>query len=251
MRTTILCALICTFGGIACKQASAPPPPPLTAKPAEPVKVEAPKEEALKVEPSDAAAVKADPEMASGSSAGALDPAKLTATAPAKYVAVFETSAGTFEIEVTRELAPHGADRFFNLVKNGFYDENRFFRVAAGFVVQWGLSGDPALNTVWREAHIKDDPVKDTNRKGNIVFATAGPDTRTTQLFINLADNTFLDAMGFAPFGKVTKGLSVVEKITSQYGETPNQMMIQTQGNAYLKQSFPKLDFIKKAKIKG
>lgn len=251
MRTTILCALICVFGEVACKQASAPPPPPLAAKPPEPVKVEAPKEEALKVEPGDAAAAKAEPQVASGSSAGALDPAKLTATAPAKYVAVFETSAGTFEVEVTRELAPNGADRFFNLVKSGFYDGNRFFRVAAGFVVQWGLHGDPALNTVWREARINDDPVKDTNRKGNIVFATAGPNTRTTQLFINLADNTFLDAMGFAPFGKVTKGLSVVEKITSQYGETPNQMMIQTQGNAYLNQSFPKLDFIKKAKIKG
>lgn len=245
MRTTIL--FVFCLAGLACKQASAPPPPPLPDKPAEALKVEPPKAEPARAETAPAA----DAGSATGSATAKLDPAKLTETAPAKYTAVFETSAGTFEVEVKRELAPVGADRFFNLVKNGFYEENRFFRVAAGFVVQWGLSGDPAVNSVWREAHIQDDPVKDTNRKGNLVFATAGPNTRTTQLFINLADNTFLDAMGFAPFGRVSKGMAVVEKITSQYGETPNQMMIQTQGNAYLNQSFPKLDFIKKTKIKG
>ncbi|MDX2023431.1 MAG: peptidylprolyl isomerase [Deltaproteobacteria bacterium] len=238
MRTTTFGALVLSFAVVACKPASAPPPPPLPAK-TEAVKPPPPKPEAPK------------PEVAAGSSAGALDPAKLTETAPAKFTATFDTSAGTFEVEVSRELAPQGADRFFNLVKSGFYDENRFFRVAPGFVVQWGLHADPAVNGVWREAHIKDDPVKDTNKRGNIVFATAGPDTRTTQLFINLKDNAFLDAMGFAPFGKVTKGMEVVDKITSEYGETPNQMMIQMQGNAYLKQSFPKLDFIKKASIKG
>ena len=241
MRTTTFCALFFLWSGVACKQASAPAPPPL------PEKAPAP----AKAEPLPAEPPKQEPAMATGSSAGKLDPAKLKETAPAEYVAVFKTSAGSFEVQVKRELAPNGADRFYNLVKNGFYDENRFFRVAAGFVVQWGLNGDPALNGVWREARIADDPVKDTNRRGNIVFATAGPNTRTTQLFINLADNAFLDAMGFAPFGHVSKGLEVVQKITSQYGETPNQMMIQSQGNAYLNQSFPKLDFIKKATIKG
>lgn len=241
MRTTTFCALFFLWSGVACKQASAPAPPPL------PEKAPAP----AKAEPLPAEPAKQEPAVATGSSAGNLDPAKLKETAPAEYVAVFETSAGSFEVQVKRELAPNGADRFYNLVKHGFYNENRFFRVVAGFVVQWGLNGDPALNGVWRDAHIADDPVKDTNRRGNIVFATAGPNTRTTQLFINLADNANLDAMGFAPFGHVSKGLDVVQKITSQYGETPNQMMIQSQGNAYLNQSFPKLDFIKKATIKG
>lgn len=236
-------AVVISFVAVACKPASAPPPPPL------PTQAEAVKAEPSKPEPPKPAV--AQPEVAAGSSAGALDPAKLTETAPAKFTAVFDTSAGTFEVEVTRELAPQGADRFYNLVKSGFYSENRFFRVAPGFVVQWGLHGDPTINGVWREAHIQDDPAKDSNKRGNIVFATAGPNTRTTQLFINLKDNAFLDSMGFAPFGKVTKGMNVVDKITSEYGETPNQMMIQMQGNAYLKQSFPKLDFIKKASIKG
>ncbi|MCG5053604.1 MAG: peptidylprolyl isomerase [Myxococcales bacterium] len=222
-----LLALPLCFG--ACKKAGAPEPPPLPQNPTP----EAPQ----------------PPAAPSPEPTGSLSPDKLTETAPDKFTAVFETSAGTFEVEVDRSLAPKGADRFFNLVKHGFYDETRFFRVVPNFIVQWGLSGDPALNSTWREARIEDDPGKTTNARGTLVFATAGPNTRTTQLFINLKDNAFLDSMGFAPFGRVTKGMDVVEKITSEYGESPNQTQIQTQGNAYLVQAFPKLDYIKKASI--
>lgn len=238
MRHANVLTFLMLFAGaaaaIGCKKADAPAPPPLP-----------------ETSPGAAATPPPAPEAPKPTAAGAFDPAKLTEQAPASFTAVFETSAGSFEAECKRDLAPNGADRLYNLVKAGFYDETRFFRVAPGFVVQWGLHGDPAVNTTWRNAHIQDDPVKDTNKRGSLVFATAGPNTRTTQLFINLKDNAFLDNMGFAPFCQVNKGMDAVEKITTEYGETPNQMLIQTQGNAYLKQAFPKLDYIKQARIKG
>ena len=176
-------------------------------------------------------------------------PASLTEQAPAEYKAGFDTSAGKFVITVHRDWAPKGADRFFNLVKNGFYDEARFFRVVPNFMVQFGINGDPSIQRNWANANITDDPVKQSNKKGYVTFATRGKDTRTTQVFINFKDNGFLDSQGFAPFGEVASGMDVVEKITDQYGEKPNQGTIQQQGNTYLKAQFPKLDYVKKAAI--
>jgi cyclophilin family peptidyl-prolyl cis-trans isomerase len=173
----------------------------------------------------------------------------LQARAPETFNARFETSAGAFTVQVTRAWAPGGADRFYNLVKNGFFDGTRFFRVVPGFVVQFGLSGDPAISARWRLASIPDDPVQQHNTRGTLTFATAGPNTRTTQLFINFADNLNLDGMGFSPFGKVVDGLDVVDKIYAGYGERPDQGLIEGRGNAYLAAQFPKLDSIAKATI--
>lgn len=189
-------------------------------------------------------------------SAGLKDPAALKETAPDVYRARFETSAGPFVVEVHRDWAPHGADRFYNLVKNGFYNDARFFRVISGFMVQFGISGDPQVSAVWRSAMLPRDPVKQSNRRGYITYAMgASPDTRTTQVFINFGDNTNLDSMGFAPFGRVVSGMDVVDKIYSEYGEGaprgrgPEQGRIQMEGNAYLKKEFPRLDYIKTATI--
>src|SRR5262249_4761950 len=151
------------------------------------------------------------------------NPAALKEMAPATYKVNFDTSAGTFVVEVHRDWAPNGADRFYNLVKNGYYDDVRFFRVISNFMVQFGINGDPALNKVWREARIPRDPVKQSNTRGYLTFAMQGgpqgPDTRTSQVFINFGDNAGLDSQGFAPFGKVSDGMNVVEKIYSAYGE--------------------------------
>ena len=176
-------------------------------------------------------------------------PSALNETAPATYKVDFDTSAGTFVVEVHRDWAPKGADRFYNLVKNGFYDGTRFFRVVPNFMVQWGMNGSPAIQSVWQNANLTDDPVKQSNKKGYITFANAGPNSRSTQVFINFKDNAFLDKQNFAPFGEVVQGMDVVEKINPQYREEPSQQMIRTQGNAYLEKSFPKLDYIKKATI--
>ncbi|MFN6151097.1 MAG: peptidylprolyl isomerase [Planctomyces sp.] len=169
--------------------------------------------------------------------------------APDKFRVKFETSCGDFAVEVQRDWAPLGADRFHELVQAGFYDECRFFRVVPGFVVQWGMNGDPAVYAKWKDREIKDDKVTQSNREGMITFASRGPNTRTCQLFINLADNERLDDLGFAPFGKVVEGLDVVKKITSEYGQRPQQPLIQEEGNTYLKKEFPKMDYIKKATV--
>ena len=184
-------------------------------------------------------------------------PASLNEKAPDKYKARFDTSAGVFVIEVTREWAPLGADRFYNLVKNGFFDEARFFRAIEGFMVQFGIHADPAVSAVWRTARINDDPVKQSNRAMYITFANAGPNTRTTQVFINYGNNSQLDdpKMGFAPFGRVVEGEAAVKKIFTGYGEGaprgkgPEQGRIQMEGNAYLNKEFPKMDYVKKATI--
>lgn len=189
-------------------------------------------------------------------SAGDLsNPASLNEKAPATYKVKFDTSKGAFVVEVHRDWAPNGADRFYNLVKNGFYNDARFFRVISGFMVQFGINGNPQLSKVWRDANIKDDPVKASNKRGYITFATAGPDTRTTQVFINFANNAGLDDQGFAPFGQVISGMDVVDSLYSGYsegapqGHGPNQGVVQSMGNAYLDKAFPKLDYIKTATI--
>lgn len=170
--------------------------------------------------------------------------------APEEFKVLFETSAGNFTILVERRLAPHGADRFYELVSQGFYDDQRFFRVVPGFVVQWGLSGNPEVTARWAEARIPDDPVVGSNVRGTIAFAaTREPGSRTTQVFINLADNTSLDGMGFAPFGRVIEGMEAVEAINAEYREAPNQAEIRRRGNEYLNREFPRLDYIKKASI--
>ena len=183
------------------------------------------------------------------------NPAGLREQAPATYKARFDTTKGVFVVEVTRAWAPRGADRFYNLVKNGFYDNTRFFRVISGFMVQFGINGDPNIMARWRTAQISDDPVTQSNTKGMVTFAMAGPNTRTSQVFINFADNSRLDQSGFSPFGRVVSGMNVVEAINAEYGEGapngrgPNQSRIQSEGNAYLSKDFPRMDYIKKATI--
>jgi peptidyl-prolyl cis-trans isomerase A (cyclophilin A) len=186
---------------------------------------------------------------AAGGRAALLDPSKATATAPASYRVRFETTRGSFVVAVSRAWAPRGADRFYNLVRSGFYDDVGFFRVVPGFVVQFGLNGDPGVNAAWDSARIADDPVKQTNRRARLTFATAGPGTRTTQLFINLKDNARLDQMGFAPFAEVVSGMEVFDALYAGYRELPDQGRITQEGNAYLKQGFPRLDFVRKAVI--
>lgn len=178
-----------------------------------------------------------------------------TEKAPDVYRVKFETSKGAFVVEVQRAWAPFGADRFYELVKAKFYDEARFFRVLRGFVVQWGINKDPETSAKWRRMEIVDDPVKESNRRGTITFATGGPNTRTTQVFINLADNRRLDGTGFAPFGKVVEGMDVVDSLYAGYGEGspqgggPDQQMVESRGNAYLTEHYPRLDYIKTAAI--
>ena len=189
-----------------------------------------------------------------GGDMGALaDPAgaEMTKEAPATFRARFETTKGTFVVEVERQLAPRGADRFYNLVRHGYYNGNKLFRVIPGFVVQWGMSGDPALNKVWNTARIPDDPVVASNVPGSITFAMAGPNTRTTQLFINYKNNAGLDRQGFAPFGRVVEGMEVVESFNAEYGSTPasNQQRIGAEGDAFLEKNFPNLDAILSAAI--
>lgn len=178
-----------------------------------------------------------------------LHPDTLHAKAPEVFDVKFETTRGDFTVQVTRTWAPIGSDRFYNLVKHGYFTGAAFFRVVPGFIVQFGLSSDPAVNRAWRNANIKDDPVTHSNKRGTITFATAGPNTRTTQLFINYADNSPLDRQGFAAFGLVVSGMDVVDKIYSGYGERPDQGAITTQGLAYLQKNFPNLDTIKSTTI--
>lgn len=169
--------------------------------------------------------------------------------APPEFKVKFDTSKGVFVVDVHRDWAPLGADRFYELVKDGFYDQARFFRVVPGFVVQWGLNKDPKVSADWREKQIPDDPVKESNRPETITFATSGPNSRATQLFINLGNNASLDAMGFAPFGQVVEGMNVVASLYSGYGESPQQNLIEAQGNEYLQREFPQLDYIKTARV--
>ena len=187
-----------------------------------------------------------------GDDASLLRPARLKDKAPDKYQVRFETTRGAFTVTVTRAWAPIGADRFYNLVKHHFYDDAAFFRVVPGFVVQFGISSYPKVAAAWKHTDIKDDPVTQTNKRGYLTFATAGPDTRTTQVFINLKENQRLDAMGFAPFGVVDgQGMNVVDMLYDVYGDAggPDQDQIEKQGEPYLKKGWPKLDYLKTATL--
>jgi cyclophilin family peptidyl-prolyl cis-trans isomerase len=253
--SSLAALLFASVLAVGCKKTEppAPPPPPPVQKvepppPAEPAKPAAP--------PDSAPAKAAEPATPPPAGKAALmAPKSLTEQAPAKYKVKFATTKGEFVVEVERDWAPIGADRFYNLVKHGYYDDTRFFRVIKGFMVQYGIHGDPAVNDVWRDARINDDPVKQSNKRGNITFATAGPNTRTTQVFINYKDNDNLDGMGFAPFGKVVSGMKTVDALNGEYGEGapggmgPNQGRMQSEGNAYLQKEFAKLDYIKSAKL--
>ena len=181
-----------------------------------------------------------------------LAPAKLKEKAPETYKVKFDTTRGEFAVTVTRAWAPLGADRFYNLVKHHFYDNAAFFRVVPQFVVQFGINANPAVSAAWKHTEIKDDPVMQSNKRGAIVFATAGPNTRTTQVFINLKDNSRLDGMGFAPFGTVDgNGMNVVEMMYEGYGDSagPDQDQLEKQGDPYLLKGWPKLDHIKSAAL--
>jgi peptidyl-prolyl cis-trans isomerase A (cyclophilin A) len=185
-----------------------------------------------------------------------LKPTILKDKAPDTYQVKFDTTRGEFTITVTRAWAPFAADRFYNLVKHHYFDNSRFFRVSPGFVVQFGLSGTPAVNAAWEKATIKDEPVTQKNLRGTITFAkTAEPNSRGTQLFINLKDNTFLDSQGFAPFGVVDgKGINVVEMMYDQYGDAAgvnDQENITKGGEKYIATKWPKLDTIKSATLVG
>ncbi|MFQ6044756.1 MAG: peptidylprolyl isomerase [Gemmatimonadales bacterium] len=173
-------------------------------------------------------------------------------TAPELFRAKFETSKGDFTVEVHRDWAPHGADRFYYLAKNGFYDHARFFRVVPGFVAQFGISWSPEVSAAWQGQEIPDDPVVESNLRGRLTYAMAGPDTRNTQVFINYADNAHLDENGFAPFGQVVEGMEVVDSLHAGYGQvglTPDQKRLREEGNAYLDAEFPLLDYITRVTV--
>jgi len=181
-----------------------------------------------------------------------LAPKKLAEKGPNSYKVKFDTTRGAFTVSVIRAWSPLGADRFYNLVKHHFYDNAAFFRVVPGFVAQFGISPTPAVSAAWKHTEIKDDPVTQTNKRGSLTFATAGPNTRTTQVFINLQDNARLDGMGFSPFGTVDgNGMNVVEMMYEGYGDNagPSQDQLEKQGDSYLKKGWPKLDYIKSATL--
>ena len=199
------------------------------------------------------AACSRDPKPASD--AGLPPAAQDVPQAPASFRVQFETSRGRFVMEARRAWAPRGVDRLYQLVQSGFFDNTRFFRVVTGFMVQFGVSGDPAVNKAWEKLSIPDDSVTQSNQRGFVSFAMAGPDTRTTQLFINLVDNRNLDEMGFAPVARVVEGMAVVDSLYAGYGDGPpagfgpDQIRLMAEGNAYLERDFPKLDFIRTARL--
>ena len=191
------------------------------------------------------------PAPAAAPTGNLMNPSTLNAQAPDVYRVKFTTTHGDFVVEVHRAWAPVGADRFYNLVVNNFFNGAAFFRYVPGFVVQFGISAKPEIAKVWEDANINDDPIKpgNSNKRGTLVFATRGPNTRTTQLFINVNNNPGLDSQHFTPFGEVTEGFEVVQGLYSGYGDSPQQPLIQSQGKAYLDKSFPKLDSIKSATV--
>ena len=184
-------------------------------------------------------------------------PGRLDATAPERFQARFETSAGDFVVDVHRSWSPLGADRFYNLVRNGYYDDTRIFRVVPDFMVQFGIAGDPVLEYQWRDATLRDDPVVESNTRGRVTFAMSGRDSRINQIFINYKDNRDLDAQGFSPFGEIVEGMEVVDAFYSEYGDGPPrgdgpyQAQVLAQGNEYLDAEFPELTRILRAVVEG
>jgi peptidyl-prolyl cis-trans isomerase A (cyclophilin A) len=182
-------------------------------------------------------------------------PAKQPAHTPDVYRVTLDTSKGAVVLEITRGWAPHGADHFYELVQNRYYDGDRFYRVVPRFVVQFGINGDPQISQLWSSLRIPDDPVKQKNRSGTVTFASSGPGARTTQVFVNMRDNLPLDREGFAPIGRVAEGMDVLERLYGGYGDMPpsgsgpDGVEIERQGNSYLDNHFPRLDFIKKAAV--
>lgn len=195
------------------------------------------------------------PGAANGAKPSLTDPSTATLKAPDAFKVRFTTTKGDFVLQVKRDWSPAGADRFYNLVSAGFYDGVKFFRVVDGFMAQFGVHGSPQVSSKWASARIPDDPRKESNKRGFVSFAMAGPGSRTTQIFINLVDNTRLDPMGFSPFAEVVSGMDVVDKLHKGYGEGapggngPSQGRIQTEGNAYLEKDFPLLDAVKTARV--
>ena len=224
----------------------AEPPPTVPAKVLQP----APAPPEPPVEP----APVMDGELTADAHPALLDPSKAVAQAPDKFEVRFATTKGDFVVEVDRALSPNGADRFYNLVTIGYFQDLRFFRVLPTFMVQFGIHGAPQVNAKWKDATISDDPVKGSNSRGMVSFATSGANTRTTQIFINYANNANLDSMGFSPFGRVVKGMDVVDSLYS-YGEGapkgrgPWQQRIQDEGNRYLDADFPKMDKVLSAQV--
>ena len=197
-----------------------------------------------------------EPPRGPGAKPSLLNPAALKAKAPDDFKAQFTTTKGDFVVEVHRDWSPNGADRFYVLVKNGFYDGTEFFRVIPNFMVQFGIPGNPKIAAAWAHANLRDDAVKQGNKRGRITYAMAGPNTRTSQVFINFRDNGNLDSQGFAAFGEVTEGMDVVDKLYGGYGDMqemgghgPSPSKIESEGNAYLDKNFSQLDKIKTAKI--
>jgi peptidyl-prolyl cis-trans isomerase A (cyclophilin A) len=219
-------------------------------EPAEEVKKAAPKPTPKKVEKKKA--MKTDPATPNPA---LTNPALANDTAPETFKVQFETTKGDVVLEINRAWAPRGADRFYNLVKIGYFQDIAFFRVIDGFMAQFGIHGDAEVNSSWDSSDFRDDPVTQSNKRGYITFATRGPNTRSTQFFINFSDNSFLDSQGFSPFGRVVEGMEVMDSIYKGYGEGaprgrgPDQGRIKNQGNSYLKKDFPDLDYIKGAKV--
>jgi len=255
LRDSLFAVVVASLAFAGCKKQEQAAQP----APAEQPKVETPAQPA----PATAAPAAGTKPAASSSSAPAAKPThdyikelqspkKLNEKAPDTYKVKFDTTRGQFTISVTRAWAPLGADRFYNLVKHHFYDNAAFFRVVPQFVVQFGISENPQVSAAWKHTEIKDDPVTQSNKRGAITFATAGPDTRTTQVFISLKDNGRLDGMGFAPFGTVDgNGMNVVEMMYEGYGDSagPDQDQLEKQGDPYLRKGWPKLDYIKSATL--
>jgi len=250
------------FFGCKAKEQTAEAPPPEQPKAAEAppaAKGEAPATAPASTPAQPAATASAPVEAPrKGLDRALLRPTLLKEQAPETFQVKFATTRGDFVVTVNRAWAPNGADRFYNLVKHHFFDNASFFRVHPGFIVQFGISAYPPVSAAWTNATIKDDPVKASNKMNSVTFATAGPNTRTTQLFINLVDNSRLDKDGFAPFGRVSEGMNVVEMFYEGYGEIPSMggpgpdpAEIEKQGKPYVDKNFPKLDSIKTATLMG
>ena len=249
----VLAAVVLLLVGCKTKQPEAETKPAETAKIETPPPTVAPAATPAESKPAAAAPATAPAAAAPAAKAGnLLKPATLNEKAPEKYEVKFKTTRGDFTVLVKREWSPLAADRFYNLVKAHFYDNTAFFRVVPGFVVQFGISDRPAVSAAWKHTEIHDDPVTQTNKRGTLSFATSGPNTRTTQIFINLKDNLRLDGMGFSPFAVVEgDGMNVVEMMYEGYGDSagPDQEQIEKQGTPYLKKGWPKLDYIVSASL--